>query len=904
MLMRHVLGLHRILRARAFKVDDGDEASPVDDDERGIGILPTLPTPEPLGDTEPGQSSPIDLLYELEETLVELDLASAPSPISVDDSGRFEIRKLLGRGAMGAVYQAHDSQLDRIVALKVVQLAAPEHTHLQDRLLQEARAMARLSHPNVVHVLDIKRARSGERVIALEYIDGPTLRTWQRGRSIAEIIDAYVQVGHGLAEAHYFGVIHRDFKPDNALVHRGEKPRVVVVDFGLAGGVVDDERNVDGLLSPIESTGLGTPEYMAPEQRWRPADALCDQYAFCVSLWEAIEGNRPFSKDRTIVDELPSPPARMPVWLYWILRKGLAWEPRQRFASMGVLVRALERGRRFRAASRWVVATIAVLGLLGGIAWGLQPAPCADASVPIDRVWNERTRAELARALGASDARWGTRAAEYALDTLDEVAGRWSHEAHDVCEAERASGRSAQLDRRRGCLEQWLAQFGSRVEALQSGDDFAAAQLINVLGPLTASADMCSVPPPVLEGGVRVKLAEAETKEDSRRFEAALVDASAAVELAADAEPCRTGGEHSFEMAAANFRLGHVLGKLERWAESRAALELASRHALSCGDWWSAFDVRAYQSFVDSKLPEVGSMLAEIRLADADALLGPSAGTSGPSLERAELQRMRGLVGASADEPQFETAIAALLEARDVLEQIAAPLDLRVQVRHNLGWAHQLAGDYPEAEAAYADATQLLAHAVGPEHPQTERAQALVDINRGLIALDQEQFDLADELFSDAATRGDVVVASKAYAGWVQSRMTAGDAKQSVQLVRRYQRWLTAHPSLPDRLRAESLYVMGQSLTEASLREGGGVESPLDFDDGLAWLQQASELWAASDPDKSLTVRVIIASSLCAALQHAEAERVLDALPADQLPGELQNSVLELRELIAADRER
>src|SRR5690606_30314006 len=152
---------------------------------------------------------PIDLRYELEELRLSLGLVDEPDPIQVDESGRFQVRTLLGRGAMGAVYEAYDTELDCTIALKVVGAVSAGRERLQERLLQEARALAQIDHRNVIRVRDVKTAVSGERVIALDYIEGPTLRAWQwqRERSVAEILDAYTDAARGLAEAHDMGVV-------------------------------------------------------------------------------------------------------------------------------------------------------------------------------------------------------------------------------------------------------------------------------------------------------------------------------------------------------------------------------------------------------------------------------------------------------------------------------------------------------------------------------------------------------------------------------------------------------------------------------------------------------------------------------------------------------------------------
>lgn len=869
------------------------------------GTPPTLPTPEPSG-LGHAATEPIDLRFEFEELRVHLDLTDSVAPIRVDDGDRFEIIGLLGRGAMGAVYRARDHELDRHVALKVVGAIAAGREHVQGRLLQEARAMARLSHPNVVQVHDVRIALSGERVIALEYIDGSTLRTWQHGRGLDQILDVYLAAARGLAEAHKVGVVHRDFKPDNALVREtDDKPRVVVVDFGLAGGVVGDERVPEGLLSPIESTGLGTPEYMAPEQRERPADARCDQYALCVALWEAVDDRRPFGRDREAADEMPSAPARMPWWLYRVLRRGLAWQAEDRFADMHELVRAIERGRWRRKAAGWSAAGVVGIALLGGTAVALQPPPCADANAPLERVWNDVARAQVEGAFKRLNEPWADAAAEHALETLDAVTAIWSREATLVCEAKLSAKRSPESDRREACLAGWLDQVARSVVLLREGDRELAEDLVQVLDPLIAGGDLCRLPPPMLDPVVRTLLAEAEADEQVRRFQSALEKAERATEGAASARPCVEGSDRSYEGAAAYFRLGHVLGKLERWDEARAALGTAAGHALSCQDAWTAFDVRVFETFVYSHGEPAYSEHAQLRLDDANALLIPAAGPAGLSLRHAEWERMEGLLAAAGSEPNYDKAIAAFVSSRGLLEQLEpVPLARVLQVEHNIGSILQQAGRYDEAHLAFIRATRLLEGAVGVEHPQTVRMRALIDVNRGLLALDIGKLTEAEQLLSSAAEHGDPLVAVRAYSGWILSRLRDGEAKSSVATVRSFARWLEQHPELPEIPRAELLTMIGQGLTQASVLDGGGVDDIETFEAGLGLLRDALEVWDRLAREQAATVRYIIASSLFEALRHGEAEAVLDELLAENLETELRNAAVDLKQENERARER
>ena len=226
--------------------------------------------------------------------------------------GRFEVVRSLGRGGMGEVFAAHDPELDRWVAIKRIHRAETEH-HIE-RFNREGRALARLSHPNIVQVYEVGQ-HEGSMFIVMELVEGQTLGAWTAGdrgrrRSGTEILQAYVQAGRGLAAAHAADLVHRDFKPENVMVGDDGRPRVL--DFGLAREVGEldvtksSELFVDEQSSPSHGSGsmprvtrtgtvLGTPSYMAPEQhRGEPATAASDQYSFCASLYQALHGMPPF----------------------------------------------------------------------------------------------------------------------------------------------------------------------------------------------------------------------------------------------------------------------------------------------------------------------------------------------------------------------------------------------------------------------------------------------------------------------------------------------------------------------------------------------------------------------------------------------------------------------------------
>jgi serine/threonine protein kinase len=339
--------------------------------------------------------------------------------------GRYLVRELLGRGGMGAVYAAHDPELDRAVAIKVIAAeakgTASTRTHARARLLREAQAMAKLAHPNVITVHDV--GTFGEQVfVAMELVEGVTLRQWlkEASRSIDAIVETFRSAGEGLVAAHAAGIVHRDFKPDNVLV--GLDGRVRVLDFGLArasdggpraeasptslplprvsaafaqettleappsgaGGPASDALAATVEASPNPSTPavfsasltqtgtfLGTPLYMAPElYLGGSADARSDQYAFCVALHEALYGEPPFGAktmkelfERATEGKIVDPPQdpRVATHLRGVVVRGLSPRPEDRFPSVRALLDELVRPAE--APRRlWPIAAMALAG--------------------------------------------------------------------------------------------------------------------------------------------------------------------------------------------------------------------------------------------------------------------------------------------------------------------------------------------------------------------------------------------------------------------------------------------------------------------------------------------------------------------------------------------------------------
>jgi tetratricopeptide (TPR) repeat protein/predicted Ser/Thr protein kinase len=379
--------------------------------------------------------------------------------------GRYVVIEPLGSGGMGVVYAAFDPELDRRVALKLIRPEVSVRADARTRLVREAQAMARLAHPNVVPVHDVG-THGAQVFLAMELVRGPTLRAWLAAgpRSWREIVEAFVQAGRGLAAAHDAGIVHRDFKPENVLI--GDDRRARVVDFGLArpGGAADPVTPPPGDAGPITRTGavLGTPAYMAPEQRLgRSVDARSDQYSFCVALNEALRSGRPTHVRRA-------------------LQRGLSDDPARRFPSMGSLLAALQADRGHARAALLAGAGVVVLAAVG-MARGHDPC----AADRLAGVWDDARRRDVERAFVATGAPFAAIALRSTTDALDRYAARWSARAADACRAAAPA--------RTTCYEERRASLGGVVAALAGADTALASKAVDVVARLP-DLDRCDQP--------------------------------------------------------------------------------------------------------------------------------------------------------------------------------------------------------------------------------------------------------------------------------------------------------------------------------------------------------------------------------------------------------------------------
>ena len=431
--------------------------------------------------------------------------------------GRYKIGHRVGSGGMGTVYSAFDPTLDRTVALKVLHDKV-ESADAEQRLLREAQAMARLSHPNVVTVHDAGM-KDGRPYVAMEFVEGYDLRTWLRRkeRGWHEIVEKFVAAGDGLAAAHAAGLIHRDFKPGNVMV--GNDARVRVTDFGLARVAKAEDTNTPGpspesLIAPVANaessspldtpltqagTVLGTLTYMAPEQALEGrADHRSDQYAFCVSLYVALFEQHPlgeFAGFPAFVYQLETgnvrqPPADRPVpgRVVAAIMKGLRRSPEGRFPDMDALLDALrfdpaQRRKRWLVAGVGVTAAAAIIGIVSYTVYRKQL--CGAGNSHVAAVWNADRRAELEEHFASVAEGLGSEAVAAVASRLDDYTDRWTVVHREACVATRIQGERSEalLDRQMACLRRRLRETDHLLALFAAGGrELVTSALDSVVG--------------------------------------------------------------------------------------------------------------------------------------------------------------------------------------------------------------------------------------------------------------------------------------------------------------------------------------------------------------------------------------------------------------------------------------
>ena len=563
-----------------------------------------------------------------EATVIESDSVTArsvPAETSVTwrelSVGRYVLVKPIGRGSFGSVWAAFDPELDRKVAVKIVYLRGQSGGSTRtggssrgllpyDEVLSEAQLPAQLSHPNIVAIHDVgwieaeTLAELGDAgslgrslYVVMEYLGGRTLRGWlgEKERTWREIVAVLVRAGRGLEAAHAKGVVHLDFKPGNLMF--GDEGRPRVLDFGLARVRRRRPASESGSM-PV----AGTPGYMAPEQHaGQDSDERADQYAFAITLWEALWGARPFKADgpgsmmRLHELKLAGPPApprtgSVPAHVRNALTRALAPAREDRFPTLAALLSALEADPR-EVRRRWLTGLVFVAGMVAlGVGASQTRDPC---DLPSDRfvgIWDEAVAGEI----DASFTGVGVEGAEAIMAKvragLDRQVARWTEVRGQVCSTgTMGGGRPLEvMSEEFLCLDAHLLRVEALTQRLRTAEPETIARAAESVAHLRDPEDCLQARrgrvERVLDEETRAQLlaaqqsiAQMEVELPLGHYELALASADEALARAEPLDDPRLRGE-------IHLLRGRTLVKLGRYDDATAALLEALAAAERAGD--------------------------------------------------------------------------------------------------------------------------------------------------------------------------------------------------------------------------------------------------------------------------------------------------------------------------------
>ena len=685
--------------------------------------------------------------------------AAAEAPATGLD--RNAIVGVVGSGGQGLVYTARDTVLERTVALKL----------LRDdrvvRILDEARLVARLDHPNVIAIYDAGLASDGQLYLAMEYATGGSLETWLRTpRTRAAIVTACIDAGRGLARAHAAGVVHRDVQPGNVLV--GGDGRARVADFGLAIEHTE-QRKIAGTLA-----------YMAPEQLAGDATAASDQFALAVTVWEALSGALPFPLTGDRGAAIVSGPVRangIPRGLEATLRRALAADPAARWPSVAAFVDALARDPH-RVAKRLAIgagglALVATGALVAN--HGTTAARSCDAAIV---EWDGPAHTRIARAIAASRRPYASASGASVIGSLDQYAAAWSVAHTDACKD------SAQTELRYECLDERRGAFAATLETLGASDDTTIEHAVEVARGLPALSPCANlawlrerVPPPTDALG-RVRVAEVTSQIAASTallragdFKSAAASARRATELPvahlpthAQALLARARTELVFgDATAAEAALEDAAQTAVRGRDDRTAAEAWIELVKAVGHGRARYDeALRYGGFADASIARLGGereLHARLdyyrcavldlmaKLADADAACASAekdrAAIFGP--ESPEVADVLVLVSRLAiKHGNVDAAQAAAAHAIAIrTAAFGASHPSLIEVLFVAGQAAITAGKLDDADAAFAravkisqgayDADSLILGALLSQQAEVAHARGKLDVALGLI---------------------------------------------------------------------------------------------------------------------------------------------------------------------------
>lgn len=652
--------------------------------------------------------------------------------------GRYQLERLLGRGGMGAVFLATDPKLGRRVAIKLLH----EDATTQRRLIREARAIARVHHPNVVAVYDVDEFHEpGARpcvFMVMEYVEGMPLHAWlEAGRSSAAILDVFMQAGRGLVAAHACGLVHRDFKPANVLVDRSDHAHVV--DFGLArtneillleashGSKSSSSGNEDPLEDVTQTNSiLGTPRYMSPEQHGGdPLDARTDQYSFCLSLFVALTGRYPFPsrpakatlraklQGKVATDALPiSKRARAAI------RRGLAARPEERWDSMSTLLDQL-RPRRRKWPTFAVLGALTVLTPVAASSLGndsqTQTDRCDAEQAFMDEMWSAEAVDTFEHSLRGSVV--GAASIPFVTAQLERQATALRNARVKLCAAELSP---AQHLARQACLEQQRNEFSKVVRRISANDQREMApDLLALLAP----PDECDP--------TGVDVIQMSDRRQLQRFFTLKV-------LIAESEHDAALLVHQrllTELRASNDRrlLAETLLQGTLLLQDLDARRDAASEALGLAEELGRDDI-AIRALLARVSPNIGGNAAlldraqhDLDLANAKVMrMHPSRADLIAQVRQHEVK----LCSRRQYEKQIPASSCFALARASIQASSASPLPLQVATINTAAYIHLSSGDTTRAQELVSSSIATVTEAMGSRHPLLERSlmlQAQID---------------------------------------------------------------------------------------------------------------------------------------------------------------------------------
>ena len=667
-------------------------------------------------------------------------MSEAPVERSVGGRlGRYVVLGEVGRGGMGRVLRGYDPKLQREIALKELRHDALSPA-ARARLVAEARAMAKLSHPNVVAIHDVEQlGPDGDHlVMVMEFIAGQTLAQWLKTDHVwQEVVLRFAEAGRGLAAAHDAGLLHRDFKPANVLL--ADDGRVKVSDFGLAKPVeaarepsveFDPDRNGDGDTgAALTRTGavMGTPRFMAPEQHLgEPLTPATDQFAFNVALWEALCGTPPYSGERLGARKRKGPPPwpgeGVPKAVVEVIKRGLAPMPQDRWPDMPTLVATLERlakPSRHRGATSVAVLAAGLAGLAG---WGMRDSGrdtrCTGAEEALSDVWSSERRSEVEAALAAGEAPYAQRVATDTGAVLDAYATEWIAMHTDACQAAtvRAEQSERLMDLRMICLDDVKRDLDAVVTELVLADEELipkAHRLVDGLPSIRGCADLdrlqSGMRPDAADADVvmraREYLAHARAAHKAGRFDAARksIDAAREASASVDFDPLQA------ELLLLQAELQTVDAKYD---DAVRSMESALEHALA------ASDRDLTREIVDRLMVVLSKQKQDITA--ARRYIPIARGLADTPAHKADVLHQQGNM--LDDEGNYTDAEAAFRKAVELHEEAGSDALTLARAEGDLATAIANGGRLSEATDVHRRLVDVFRQALGPQHPSVAAA--------------------------------------------------------------------------------------------------------------------------------------------------------------------------------------